>query len=65
MEPLLVTILLLLLVVVLFHYSSRSLPLPPGPKGVPLLGNAFDIPTSMPWKAFRDLSAIYGAYNRY
>ena len=31
-----------------------------GPKGLPFIGNALSVPTSMPWKAFRDWSAIYG-----
>ena len=27
---------------------SRSLPLPPGPKGLPVIGNVFDIPRDIP-----------------
>ncbi|KAK7687643.1 hypothetical protein QCA50_008858 [Cerrena zonata] len=41
-------------------YHSRRLSLPPGPKGVPILGNIFDVPDSMPWKGFQELSRVYG-----
>ncbi|THH18030.1 hypothetical protein EW146_g2895 [Bondarzewia mesenterica] len=34
-------------------FSSRSsAPLPPGPKGLPLIGNMLDMPTSHEWKTF-------------
>ena len=39
---------------------SRGRPLPPGPKGLPIFGNAFNIPTYKPWVTYRDLSAVYG-----
>ncbi|TFK83547.1 cytochrome P450 [Polyporus arcularius HHB13444] len=39
---------------------SRGRPLPPGPKPLPVLGNLLDIPKSIPWEAYRDLSSRYG-----
>ncbi len=43
------------------HYSRvRRLRWPPGPRGLPVLGNLFDIPTSQRWLRFQSLCAIYG-----
>ena len=41
---------------------SRSLPLPPGPKRLPILGNALDIPLSKQWLAFQRWAEEYGMY---
>ena len=38
----------------------RSLLLPPGPKGLPIIGNMFDVPSVAPWKTFREWSEVYG-----
>lgn len=38
---------------------SRA-PLPPGPKGLPLLGNIADLPQSQPWTTFAKLGDKYG-----
>lgn len=38
--------------------SSQSLP--PGPKPLPIIGNLFSIPKSLPWLALRDMSKQYG-----
>ena len=36
---------------------------PPGPKGLPLLGNVFDIPKGVPvWLTFTSMSQKYGMY---
>ena len=40
--------------------GTRPLPFPPGPKGLPIIGHALDIPSFMPWKTFREWSAMYG-----
>ncbi|KAJ3964513.1 cytochrome P450 [Lentinula raphanica] len=33
--------------------KGQSGPLPPGPKGWPIIGNIFDIPAEYPWKVYR------------
>ncbi|EGN98959.1 hypothetical protein SERLA73DRAFT_181707 [Serpula lacrymans var. lacrymans S7.3] len=43
----------------LFQAKSR-LPLPPGPKGVPILGNIFEMPSEKAWLAFEKLSEKHG-----
>ncbi|KAI0647812.1 CyP450 monooxygenase [Trametes meyenii] len=39
---------------------SRGRPLPPGPKPLPIVGNAFSMPKTAPWAAYRDMSTHYG-----
>ncbi|KAG6829873.1 hypothetical protein H0H92_003218 [Tricholoma furcatifolium] len=36
-------------------------PLPPGPKGLPIIGNLLQLPTSCDWIAYRDLSKELGS----
>jgi hypothetical protein len=40
--------------------NTRGLPLPPGPKGLPLLGNIFQIPSEKPWKVYNEWGKVYG-----
>lgn len=42
--------------------SKQSLPLPPGPRKLPVLGNAFDFPKSEPWVTFSKWGEQYGAF---
>jgi hypothetical protein len=37
-------------------------PFPPGPKGLPLIGNIADLPTSQPWVTFAKWGEIYGKF---
>lgn len=41
--------------------NPRGLPLPPGPKGYPLLGSALDIPSQRPWLTYTKWRKDYGA----
>ena len=45
---------------VAWRARTRGLPYPPGPKGLPILGNLFNMPTVKQWRGFKDLSMIYG-----
>ena len=44
-----------------FAIRSAGRPLPPGPPGIPILGNLFDLPKGSPWLGYRELSRKYGA----
>ncbi|KAH6893745.1 cytochrome P450 [Coprinopsis sp. MPI-PUGE-AT-0042] len=35
-------------------------PLPPGPKGLPLIGNVLQLPTQEPWKVYNEWAKEYG-----
>jgi len=39
-----------------------SLPLPPGPKGWPIIGNALDMPTEYEWKTYHEWCKKFGAF---
>lgn len=40
--------------------KSKLLPLPPGPKGLPVLGNILDIPIEQEWLTYTDWGKKYG-----
>lgn len=41
-------------------YSRNRLPLPPGPKGILVIGNIFDMPSTRPWETFAKWGEQYG-----
>ncbi|THH21540.1 hypothetical protein EW146_g50 [Bondarzewia mesenterica] len=55
---------LVLLALVVKSYVGRrrrnGLPLPPGPRPLPLIGNVFDLPTKAPWIAYAEWAKKYG-----
>ncbi|PBL03380.1 hypothetical protein ARMGADRAFT_1157500 [Armillaria gallica] len=52
----------ILLICYLFYLSRnrRRVPLPPGPKGFPLIGNLWDVPAEYPWVTYARWTATYG-----
>jgi hypothetical protein len=42
--------------------NPRGLPLPPGPKGHPLIGNLFAHPVEKPWLVYKDWCKNYGDF---
>ena len=42
------------------NVNPKGLPLPPGPKGYPLIGNLFDMPASKPWILYDQWFKVYG-----
>ncbi|SJL09796.1 related to cytochrome P450 CYP2 subfamily [Armillaria ostoyae] len=50
----------LLLYRLLSSIRRRRLPLPPGPKGLPLIGNLWDVPAEYPWLTYAQWAATYG-----
>ncbi|CCL99497.1 uncharacterized protein FIBRA_01515 [Fibroporia radiculosa] len=47
-------------VVSLILSSKRKGPLPPGPRGWPIIGNVFDMPTSYQWKTYTQWAEKWG-----
>ena len=47
-----------------FTTRSAGRSLPPGPPGIPILGNLFDLPKRSPWLGYRGLSRRYGTLSR-
>ena len=39
-----------------------GLALPPGPSGLPVIGNLFDMPTSNDWVVYRDLGVKHSLF---
>ncbi|KAJ7112408.1 cytochrome P450 [Mycena crocata] len=42
------------------HWKSSVLPLPPGPRGLPWIGNTFQMPRKKQWIHFNEWAKIYG-----
>jgi hypothetical protein len=50
------------LIVYFYSRSKHSLPLPPGPKKLPFLGNLFDLPTSHEWLKYAEWSKQFSTF---
>ena len=40
--------------------NPKNLPLPPGPKGYPIIGSLLDFPTYRPWLTYNEWFKVYG-----
>ena len=60
----LVTLLGFLLILCFYYRNHKrsSLPLPPGPKKLPLLGNLLNMPTSQPWLKYIEWSKQFSRF---
>lgn len=45
---------------IIYLKQRNEEPYPPGPKGLPIIGNILDIPEKKPWVAYRDWSRKMG-----
>ena len=60
MELTVVALLIILAVVLPLYARRRRYPVPPGPRGLPIFGNIFDIPGQQEWITYRKWSRDYG-----
>lgn len=44
------------------QWLRPALPLPPGPRGYPLIGNLLTMPSVTPWKTFREWQNLHGTF---
>ena len=45
-----------------WSYRPRKVPLPPGPKPLPIIGNILDMPTTKPWEKYHEWCDLYGKF---
>lgn len=46
-----------------FNDRRSPVPFPPGPRGLPIIGNALDMPSSYPWETFSEWGKKWGKYS--
>ena len=52
----------ILLIGAILKRFSQSAPLPPGPRGLPIVGNVLDMPSSHEWLKFAEWKDKYGEF---
>ena len=63
MQVLLIAVTTLALVVLgILYFKRNTHTFPPGPRGVPLLGNIFDVPKQDEWRVYAEWSRLFGTY---
>ena len=54
-----IAVLLIVLSSLILRSNRRKLPLPPGPKALPIVGNVFDVPHIKPWIVYGEWAKKY------
>lgn len=47
-----------------YKANPQRLPHPPGPKGLPIIGNLRDVPKTQPWLKYASWQKIHGMFYR-
>lgn len=67
MDTLAISIILVFLSLILvrqwYTRQARTLPLPPGPSPLPLIGNTLQVPTENQWHTFTKWASIWGEFH--
>lgn len=63
-DPLVLFFLFSAIVLALRFLRRRRVPLPPGPKGLPVVGNILDLPNKDEYRVYADWSRRYGKSTR-
>ncbi len=58
-------VLLSLLIIKAVFLKAKTRRLPPGPKGLPLVGNILDMPSEKEWLTFAKWGELYGDLQRH
>jgi len=60
LDYVLATVAIILLIAFFRRAKKSDLPLPPGPKGLPLLKNLLDLPSTREYETYTEWGKIYG-----
>lgn len=60
-----ITLMISTLAALRFKRRNSQLPLPPGPKPWPIIGNILDVPTVRPWETYHEWCRTYGTHVHY
>jgi hypothetical protein len=55
--------LILLTFVTVYSRRQKRFPVPPGPKGLPIVGNIFQFPRKKEWEVYAEWAKLYGQYS--